>query len=149
MIQPNQQSGLLKNKIEESGCSNHQASIFFKEGLLSFEPDGKEEFEVYEIEELRFLKCLFFDSGLSSNLVKAMLTKLKKPYCYSFEKIYWDYGIQDWKELPQDIDDYVKDNLKDIIIDNIDVYLESVEDDDLKQLTIIKDAIEDKLKETK
>jgi hypothetical protein len=146
MIQPNTQTGLLKFKLKESGCSQHQASILFKEGLLSFETGRMEEYEVFEIEELRFLKCLFFDSGLSANLVKAMLTKLKRPYSYSFEKIYWDYGIQDWKELPQDIDDYVKDNLKDIIVDNIDVYLESVEDDDLKQLTIIKDAIEAKLK---
>jgi hypothetical protein len=146
MIQPNLQTGILKNKLKESGCSQHQASILFKEGLLSFEPEGKEEFEVYEIEELRFLKCLFFDSSLSANLVKAMLTKLKRPYSYSFENIYWDYGIQDWKELQQDVDDYIKDNLKEIIVDNFDVYLENVEDDDLKQLTIIKDAIEAKLK---
>ncbi|MDO8571032.1 MAG: hypothetical protein Q7R97_05625 [Candidatus Daviesbacteria bacterium] len=145
MIVPNRQTDLFKHKLTESGCSLHQADLLFKENLLSFNPTGKEEYEGFEIEELRFLKSLYFDSGFSINIVEAMLSKLEKPYGYSFNKIYWDYGSQEWKELPN-IDSYINDNLRDIIFDNFDEFLDNLCEDDTAELSTIKDAINKRLK---
>ncbi|MBI2314773.1 hypothetical protein HYU93_01810 [Candidatus Daviesbacteria bacterium] len=147
MIKPNRQTGLFKHKLAESGCNLHQANILFKENLLSFDPVGKEEYEGLEIEELEFLKSLFFASGLTASTVKAMLSKLGKPYSYSFDVIYWDYGSQEWKELPQDAESYISDNLRDIIFDNFDKFLENLSEDDADELSTIKDAISVRLKE--
>lgn len=141
MIRPNRQTDLFKHKLIEGGCNLHQANLLFKENLLSFDPIGKEEYEGFEIEESQFLKSLYFDSGLPVNIVKAMLSKLEKPYSYSFDKIYWDYGSQEWKELPQDVDSYINDNLKDIIFDNFDEFLENLEEDDTDELSTIKNVI--------
>lgn len=149
MIHPDRQTGLFKYKLNESGCSEHQAILLFEAEFLSFDPKKREEFEWYEIEELRFLKILYFDSGLSINIVKAMLNKLEKPYKYSFNQIYWDYGLQEWKELPQNIDDYINDNLKDVIFDNFDKFLESVEEDDMENLSTINDSINKQLEKLK
>lgn len=149
MLHPNLQTGLFKYKFNEGECSSHQANLLFKEGLLSFNPDEKENYEGFEIEELKFLKSLYFDSGVSINVVKAMLSKLEKPYSYSFNKIYWDYGSQDWKELPQDTESYIEDNLKDIIFDNFDKFLESVEEDDMEYLSTIIESINKRLEKLK
>lgn len=141
MIKPNRQTDLFKHQLIESGCSLHQADLLFKENLLSFNPEGKEEYEGFEIEELKFLKCLYFDPGLPINIVKAMLGKLEKPYSYSFGVIYWDYGSQEWKELPQDAEDYVNDNLKDIVFDNFDEFLENIKVGDIENLSSIGNSI--------
>ncbi|MDP2749472.1 MAG: response regulator [Nanoarchaeota archaeon] len=146
---PNLQGGLFKYKINESGCSLNQAILLFKEHLLTFNPEEKDEHEGFEIEELKFLKSLFFDSGLPMNIVKAILSKLEKPYSYSFNDIYWDFGSSEWKYLPPDIEVYITDNLQDIIFENFDDFLESVDENDAKNLLIIRDAINNRLKEIK
>lgn len=147
MIGPNRQTGLFKYKFKEGECSLHQANVLFKENLLSFNPIGKEEYEGFEIEELQFLKSLYFDSGLPVNIVKAMLGKLEKPYGYSLSQIYWDFGSEEWKEIPPDVDRYIEDNLKDILFDNFDEFLENLEEEDADELSTIKDAITVRLKE--
>lgn len=146
MLHPNLQSDLFKHKLDESGCSPHQTSILFEEGLLSFNPEGKEEYEGFEIEELKFLKSLYFDAGISVGVVKAMLGKLEKPYSYSFEKIYWDFGIRGWKSIPQDAKSYINDNLKDIIFDNFDDFLKVIGKDDIEELSNIKTLITNRFK---
>lgn len=88
MIFPNLQSGLFKYTFDEGGCSLFQAILLFLEGLLSFDPQKKIEYEGYEIKELVFLKSLYFESNISANTIKAMLKKLNKPYSYSFKEIY-------------------------------------------------------------
>lgn len=149
MLHPNLQSDLFKHKFDESGCSSHQVNILFKENLLSFDPEGKEEYEGFEIEELKFLKSLYFDTSISVGVVKAMLSKLGKPYSYSFDEIYWDFGIQDWKSIPQDVKSYIDDNLKEIVFENFDEFLERIDEDEVEQLSNIKDAIIDRLKTIK
>ena len=140
MIHPNVQSDLFTHNIDKSGCSLHQASFLFGEGLLSFDPEKKKELQGFEIEELMFLVRLYFDSGLPAEVTKAMLKKLPMPYSYTFRKIYWDYGTQDWKELPQDLDDYIGGDLKEIFFDKFDDFLEEVDMDDEEELVRIKAA---------
>ena len=85
--------------LEQSGLTRFQVSELHSVGLLSFNPSDRAEFAGYDIEELKFLKKIYFDSGLARPHVLGMLAKLQKPYRYSFDKIYWDFGKQDWKEV--------------------------------------------------
>ena len=98
MIEPNHPVFELVNySLDKSGLTQFQAAELSKRGLLSFDHE-KVGLASYEIEELAFLKRLYFDSGLDSRAVSAMLSKLKRPYRYSFDKIYWDFGTGDWRE---------------------------------------------------
>lgn len=146
MLKPNLQADLFKHKLSENGCSPHQASILFGEGLLSFNPEGKKEYEGFEIEELKFLKSLYFDAGISVSVVNSMLGKLERPYSYSFDEIYWDFGSQQWKELPQNVEDYIDDNLKGIVFENFDEFLENVDEEETERLAEIKNATIRRLK---
>lgn len=85
--------------LEHSGLSVSQAYELVRLGLLSFDPKTKVELAGYDIEELKFLKKIWFDSGLDGPTASKMIGKLKRPYRYSFDKIYWDFGTQDWKEI--------------------------------------------------
>ncbi|MBP9867142.1 MAG: hypothetical protein KBC41_03655 [Candidatus Pacebacteria bacterium] len=150
MLMPFIQPGLFKYDMDESDCTPHQADILFKEGLLSFDHNKKAEFEKHEINELDFLKTLYFDSGIPVAVVKSMLKKLGKPYSFTFEQIYWDYCTQDWKAIPEDVDDYTEENIKDIVFDNFQVFLEKIDKEDgyeLDELSLISENIKDFLEE--
>lgn len=100
MIKPNPPIfELTSHGFEKSGLSRFQAAELFQAGLLSFDPFAKTEFAGYDIEELSFLKRVYFDSGLERNKAVSMLRKLPRPYRYSFDKIYWCLGEQEWKEV--------------------------------------------------
>lgn len=146
-IKPNLQLELFKHKIDEGGCNSFQIDLLAKEGLLSFTTEDRDDFEKYEIRELKFLKSLYFDSGLPTSIVKTMLIKLEKPYAYSFYDIYWDYESRAWKNLPQDNDSFVMDNLKEIISENFYSYLDNIETEDSKNLIEMRDQINKKLKQ--
>ncbi len=85
--------------VEHSGLSTSQLNELSRLGLLSFDPNTKAELAGYDIEELKFLKKIWFDSGLDGPTASRMIGKLRRPYRYSFDKIYWDFGTQDWKEV--------------------------------------------------
>jgi hypothetical protein len=147
MLRPNLQKALFKYKLIESGCSLKEAILLFKAGLLSFNPESNEDFETYEIVELRFLKSLYFDSGLADKIVKAMLGKLKKPYSYSLSQIYWDFGVKEWKVIPEDAEDYIEKNLKEIIVEKFDKFLEDTEAkvDNIVELERLKNRIDERI----
>jgi hypothetical protein len=84
--------------ISKSGANAMDAEALYHAGLLSFDPRGKQEFPRADIEELTFLKKIYFESGLDVKVVHTMLNKLEKPYRYTFDHIYWDFGSKDWKE---------------------------------------------------
>ncbi|MBP7898416.1 hypothetical protein KAZ92_00480 [Candidatus Gracilibacteria bacterium] len=147
MLHPNLQKGLFKLNLNESGCDLHRACVFYNQGLLSFDPESQVEFERYEIDELKFLNRLYFDSGLPRPAVEMMLSKLEKPYSFSFDKIYWDYGSQDWIELPKDADVYIDNNLKDIILEKFDEFLDGIDKEDIEELSVLKRSIDIRLKE--
>jgi len=85
--------------ISKSGANSREAEMLYSAGLLSFDPKGKTEFPRADIEELAFLKKIYFESGMDSRMVRVMLNKLDRPYRYSLDKIYWDLGSRDWKEI--------------------------------------------------
>lgn len=147
MLYPNLQSSLFKYSFNDSGCTMYQTELLFNEGLLSFNPEKKVEYQDYEIQELKFLKVLYFDSGLPVGLVRVMLSKLQKPYSFSFDQIYWDHGVQEWKYLPQDNREYVAENIKDIIIDNFEDFLAFVDDYEYEDLSYLKEELDNRLKE--
>jgi len=83
--------------LRERNISQSQARVLFEEGLLSFNPALKVQLFAFEIKELTFLKVIYFDSGFSNSVVHTLLHGLKRPYCYSFQEIYWDFGASEWK----------------------------------------------------
>lgn len=100
MIKPNTPVfELTSYTLETSGLSQFQAAELFSAGLLSFDPFAKTLLAGYDLEELSFLKKIYFDSGFSRNIVVSMLKKLERPYRYSFDKVYWCLGEQKWKEV--------------------------------------------------
>jgi len=138
MIKPNKQQSLFKYTLSDSGCSLHQAELLFKEKLLSFNPTVKEEYERYEIEELQFLKNLFFDSGLPSSMVKSMLSNLEKPYSYSFLEIYWDFANKRWEEFQTVIEKYISVNVKEVFLEYFNEYLDTINVDDEEDMENLK-----------
>lgn len=89
------------DEIEETGINFHQAMLLHQKGLLTWMPDINTTVNSLQIAELRFLFALFFKSGIPEDLLKTMLSQLKKPYYYSFECIYWDFASARWKFVIQ------------------------------------------------
>lgn len=90
----------------EYNCSRQKALQLYRLGLLSFDPADKETLEEFELRELVFLRTLYFDSGLSEDIVNRMLSRLEKPYYYSFSEIVWDCGEQSWEACEAYRDEY-------------------------------------------
>lgn len=88
-------------EIEEVGINFHQAMLLHQKGLLTWMPDYTLGVSSLQFAELRFLFSLLFKSGIPEDLVKTMLSQLKKPYYYSFDCIYWDFSTARWKYFIQ------------------------------------------------
>jgi hypothetical protein len=88
-------------EVEESGINFHQAMLLHQKGLLTWIPDYNLDVSTLQFAELHFLFSLLFRSGLPEDLMKTMLSQLKKPYYYSFDCIYWDFASARWKYIPQ------------------------------------------------
>jgi hypothetical protein len=88
---------LTWDEIESLGIDFHQALLIYNKDLLSWEPDFTKAVTALEFAELEFLFGLCFKTGLPDEMVKTMLTQLKKPYYYSNECIYWDFFKARWK----------------------------------------------------
>jgi hypothetical protein len=76
-----------------------QANLLFQKGYLSFDPTAHSELHRFEIDEMWFLKKLFYDSGLPEVYVLTMFAQLQKPYYYSLRDIYWDFEDLCWKKF--------------------------------------------------
>jgi hypothetical protein len=88
-------------QIEATGINFHQAMLLYQKGLLTWIPDYNLDVSTLQFAELHFLFSLLFKSGLPEDLMKTMLSQLKKPYYYSFDCIYWDFASARWKYIPQ------------------------------------------------
>ena len=112
-------------EIEEAGINFHQAMLLHQKGMLTWTPDYNTPVESLQFAELRFLFSLLFKSGVPEDLLKTMLSQLKKPYYYSFDCIYWDFSSARWRyfiqqnhieQLPNEdarFDDYPEKNRRD------------------------------------
>lgn len=124
--------------IEETGVNLNTLRKWREMRLISFNPDQKELFDERELEETRFIKTLI-QSGLSFETVQTMLSKLKKPYCYNFKQMFWDFEKEEWIS----IDRLVESRYEHYLDEN---YLELLEDC-LKELSKeLEDNIENKNK---
>jgi hypothetical protein len=94
-------SDVTWEEIEDTGINFHQAMLLHQKGLLTWMPDFYLVVSTLQFAELHFLFSLLFKSGLPEDLLKTMLSQLKKPYLYSFDCIYWDFASARWKYLPQ------------------------------------------------
>jgi hypothetical protein len=93
---------LTWEEIEERGIDFHQAMLIHQKGLLTWLPDYNLGVSTLQFAELGFLYSLLFKSGIPEDLVKTMLSQLKKPYYYSFDCIYWDFSSARWRYfIPQ------------------------------------------------
>jgi hypothetical protein len=88
-------------EIEEGGINFHQAMLLHQKGLLTWMPDFNLGVSTLQFAELRFLFSLLFKSGIPEDLLKTMLSQLKKPYYYSFDCIYWDFASARWRYFIQ------------------------------------------------
>lgn len=88
-------------EIEEAGINFHQAMLLHQKGLLTWMPDFNLGVSTLQFAELRFLFSLLFKSGIPEDLLKTMLSQLKKPYYYSFDCIYWDFASARWRYFIQ------------------------------------------------
>lgn len=85
------------HEVENNGIDFHHAMLIYQKGLLSWLPDMKISVSTLQFAELKFLYSLLFKTGLPEDLTKTMLAQLKKPYYYSFDCIYWDFGSARWR----------------------------------------------------
>ncbi len=88
-------------EIEEGGIDFHQAMLLHQKELLTWMPDFNLGVSTLQFAELRFLFSLLFKSGIPEDLLKTMLSQLKKPYYYSFDCIYWDFASARWRYFIQ------------------------------------------------
>lgn len=88
-------------EVEETGINFHQAMLMYQKGLLTWMPDYNIGVNSLQFAELRFLFALHFKSGIQEDLLKTMLSQLKKPYYYSFDCIYWDFASARWRYVIQ------------------------------------------------
>jgi len=83
-------------ELNNRGIQIYQAELLFSEGFLSWKPEPNKPLEGKQWSELLFLWSLRFLNGLPSEIVRAMLMHLPKPYAYSQSGMYWDFQKTRW-----------------------------------------------------
>ncbi len=84
-------------EIENRGIDFHQALMLYNKAYLSWLPEYSMSVSGMQFSELQFLFGLSFKTGLTDDIIRAMLSQLKKPYYYSHDCIYWDFSSARWK----------------------------------------------------
>lgn len=126
--------------VEEVAVDLKTLKMWHQVNLLSFDPEKQEIFDEKEVIEVRFLKGLI-NSGLPFEKIISMLSKLPRPYCYTFDEIYWDFNREQWisldKLMEQRVDDYLQENYEELIDDYIEEFLdEKEENEDYKSYNV-------------
>jgi hypothetical protein len=124
-------------------------------------PDFNLGVSTLQFAELHFLFSLLFKSGIPEDLLKTMLSQLKKPYYYSFDCIYWDFANARWRyfiqqnqieQLPNEearFDDYPERNkMREFDSNNSyyeedEIYRVELAPTDAPAFQLIKDDLED------
>lgn len=102
-----------------------------KLGLLSYNIFERESYDEPQVVETFFVKILM-ESGLDLKYIMFMLSKLKKPYCYKFSSIYWDFQSNTWK-VTDDYDHYVAKNINEIMENYLEDYIDEHRDEIFEQ----------------
>ena len=85
------------DEIENRGIDFHQALLLYNKAYLSWLPESSISVSALQFSELQFLFGISFKTGLPDEMIKSMLSQLKKPYYYSHDCIYWDFLTARWK----------------------------------------------------
>lgn len=100
IIQDSLFSHNTQKTLAELSISTATASQLFEDDYLSFDPATKYELNEFEYQELLFVGSLF-NSGLSLESVRTLLSKLDKPYHYDITKVYFDFRLKQWQSFPE------------------------------------------------
>lgn len=105
----------------------------YNTGLLSFDPRDKQQLDEPERTELIFLGSLVV-GGCDKDFLESLLTKLKKPYQYHINEIYYYWPSREWRLLPKETE-----------LDNQSIFEEWIEelkqDNDIGQLEELQDIV--------
>jgi hypothetical protein len=120
LYQPTLFRRTLDEFLEETKLDLTTLKKLYELKLLSFDADKLNEFDAKEITEAKFIKALFY-SGLIMEKILFMLGKLEKPYCYSFEEIYWDFEKEEWVSIDdlvfKELENYRQEIFEELIED--------------------------------
>lgn len=91
---------LTTEVLAELSTSIATASQLFEDDYLSFDPALKFKLNAFEYHELVFVITVF-NSGLSLESVRTLLSMLEKPYQYDISKVYFDFKSKEWQSYPE------------------------------------------------
>lgn len=101
----------------------------YEDDYISFDPSEKSELNAFEYYELDFV-CSLFNSGLSLDSIKTLLSKLAKPYSYNISNVYFDFNSKDWVRIPIPVEPSIE-----ALIDNL------IDEEDFERLEDIFNKI--------
>ena len=140
MIYQNNQNSLFTTKKTEAyivaNTTEAITSQWFKLGYLSFDIANITELQDPQLNELTFVSKLF-SSSLSLDTINELILKLEKPYTYQYPNIYYDVFENEWKYLPEPINEQ-----------NItEEYINSLDGNDTDEINSLIDMLSEKLGE--
>lgn len=127
-IQPTLFKRSLKEFLKETGVDINELHQWFELGWLSFDPKIQKVYDDKEYNEVMFIKELV-RLGLPKEKIIYLLSQLEKPYCYSYNDVYWDFNKNEWKEFSQVINEYLDNNIREVVTENLDSYLEDLSEE--------------------
>lgn len=92
----------LELLCEETKASASDLVAWRDEGLLSFDPARGDPFQPYEVTEARFVSGLR-RSGLSREILQALLGKLDKPYQVDPETTAYSFALERWVRIAENV----------------------------------------------
>ena len=101
----------------------------YEDDYISFDPSEKSALNAFEYYELDFV-CSLFNSGLSLDSIKTLLSKLAKPYSYNISNVYFDFNSKDWVRIPIPVEPSIE-----ALIDNL------IDEEDFERLEDIFNKI--------
>lgn len=119
----------LNEILIKHSLSIASVSQLYEDDYLSFDPSEKSELNAFEYYELDFV-CSLFNSGLSLDSIKTLLSKLAKPYSYNISNVYFDFNSKDWVRIPIPVEPSIE-----ALIDNL------IEEEDFERLEDIFNKI--------
>jgi hypothetical protein len=138
MIYPNLQETLFTTPkleaIEYSGVKELIISQWFDLNYLSFDIS-----KINELTEPQFIELMFISKLMSNidnkSMIIYLLSKLEKPYAYSYDKVNFNVFTNEWVYNDKKIEDFSNEELIDIVIDNanddkelLDSYIKQIEE---------------------
>ena len=132
------QSGL--KLCDQIGLNRWAAAKLHDDGWLSFDPETTAQLTENQEYEIRFVGALV-TGGCGPALLEKLLEDLEKPYCYAYNRIYYDWEAREWRAIPDlcnEIETLVEEWINDL-----------KDQEDTEQLKVIKAIVDDALNSLK